>query len=571
MPVQAGLSVLEVYTRVTPALRAAPTSVAGFVGLTRRGVPGRPVRLTGADQFADRFGGHWPDSYLPAAVTGFYGNGGRTGHVVRVVGAGAAAAAVTLADRHLRPSLRVTAGYRGDPDPGAWAAAIRLDVRDDPKATTTVTAVTETATVRLASLAGIEVGSVLRLPTGHHEVTAADRTARTVTVAGAPGPLAPGVTVTTAEFRLVVRCRDETTGEFGVVEDWCGLAMRPGSPDHVVERINHPSTGSRYVRVAGAGDDPPATGAGFTLAGGADGTPSAGDLAIGLSALDTVSVQLVAVPDAHLFPDATAQIARHAIDYCAARGDCVYVGSAPDRADGDSPGEYVAAIQAYGKRFHTAYGALYAPWLMVTDPSSTGDAPIRAVPPDGHVLGVYARTEQERGVFRSPAGESATIRGTLALTTSFNDSQHDDLVKLGRVNGIRAAGTGMPFVAASRTLSTDHRWLSVGTRLLFNFVKTTLRDGLRFVRHEPHTEELRRAVRLHVVTPFLLGLWRQAAFGYGTPSQAFTVKCDAENNPPSDVDSGNFRVEVSLYPASPAETVHLVVGQRPTGGTAAEL
>lgn len=498
MPVQAGLSVLEVYTRVTPALRAAPTSVAGFVGLTRRGVPGKPARLTGVDQFTDRFGGHWPDSYLSYAVTGFYGNGGRTGHVVRVVGAGAAAATVTLTDRHHRPSLRVTAGYRGDPDPGAWAAAIRLDVQDDPKAT--------------------------------------------------------------AEFRLVVRCRDEETGEFGVVEDWCGLAMRPGSPDHVVERINHPRTGSRYVRVAGVGDDPPATGADFALAGGADGTPSAGDLAIGLSALDTVAVQLVAVPDAHLFPDATAQIARHAIDYCAARGDCVYVGSAPD-------GEYVATTQAYGERFHTAYGALYAPWLVVADPAGTS----RAIPPDGHVLGVYARTEQERGVFRSPAGEGATIRGALALTASLNDSQHDDLVKLGRVNGIRTTGTGTPFVAASRTLSTDHRWLSVGTRLLFNFVKATLRDGLRFVRHEPHTEELRKAVRLHVVTPFLLGLWRQAAFGHGSPSQAFTVKCDAENNPPSDVDRGNFRVEVSLYPASPAETVHLVVGQRPTGGTAAEL
>jgi phage tail sheath protein FI len=110
----------------------------------------------------------------------------------------------------------------------------------------------------------------------------------------------------------------------------------------------------------------------------------------------------------------------------------------------------------------------------------------------------------------------------------------------------------------------------VNTRLLFNFVKTTLRDGLHFVRQEPHTEALRKMVRLNVITPFLLGLWRQGAFGSDPAMHVFTVKCDAENNPPSDVDLGLFRVEVFFYPVRPAETVHIIVGQQPGGGSAAE-
>lgn len=490
MPRQTGRNVLEVDTRAIPALRAAPRSVAGFVGLTRRGIPGRPVRLTSLDQFADRFGG---DGYLPHAVAGFFRNGGRAGYVVRVTGAGARAAAATLTDRLARPSLRVTAGYRGDPDPGAWAEAIRLDVQDDP----------------------------------------------------------------TAEFRLVIHHQDKE------VENWPGLTMAPGSAGYVADRLNHPRTGSRHIRVAVVGDDPPVAGT-HPLTGGSDGTPQAGDLVIALSALDIMAVQLVAVPDAHLFHDNAARVARHAIDYCAARGDCVYVGSAPDRVDGDSPGQYVASTRAYAARLRSAgaYGALYAPWLVVP---GTGATPFRTVPPDGHVLGVYARTEQERGVFRAPAGDAATVRGVLALTASWRDPQHD-LLTSARVNGIRATGNGTPSLAASRTLSTDPRWRHVGTRLLFNHVKATLRDGLRFVCLEPNTKELRETVRLHVVTPFLLDLWRQGAFGSGSPGQVFTIRCDAEND--SDMD---FRVEVTLYPGSPAEIVRIMVGQRPAGGATAEL
>jgi hypothetical protein len=604
MPLQVGVNVTEVDGRASPALQAAPTSVAAFVGRTRRGVPHQAVRVTSLDQFARRLGGHHPDGYLPQSVTGFFLNGGREAHVVRVVGAGSLPAGVVLNDRQgaPAPSLRLTAGYRGAADPGPWAHALRVDVRDDPRATTTVAAAAlATATaLQLVSTSGVDVGTVLRIASTtvlFRAVTAVDPATRTVTLGTATGEaVALGVAVTSSEFRLVVRQQDAVTGSFPVAETWGSLSMQPGSPDYVLDRLNHPFTGSRYLRVtdlstSGPGVDLPAVISGVALTGGNETAAAAGDLLgdaaahTGLHALDTAAVQLLAVPDAHtLAPVGRALVTRGALDYAAARGDCMYVGSAPDRgapagvvpkssSDYDETvAHYTQAVKEYAAQLQGAkvYGALYAPWILVADPAGVGPTPVRFVPPDGHVMGVYARTEQERGIHKAPAGDAATVRGAMSLSAGFSAAEHDDLVRIGRTNGILSPGGRSPAVAASRTLSTDTRWQFVNVRLLFNFVKATLRDGLRFVRQEPHTDALRKTVRFNMITPFLLGLWRQGAFGADPAELVFTVKCDAENNPPSDVDLGLFTVEVYFYPVRPAETVHIVVGQQPGGGSVAE-
>jgi phage tail sheath protein FI len=604
MPLQVGVNVTEVDGRASPVLQAAPTSVAAFVGRTRRGVPNQAVRVTSLDQFAVRFGGHHSNGYLPQSVFGFFLNGGREAYIVRVTGAGSLPAQVILNDRQGTPAatLRVTAGYRGAADPGVWAHALRIDVRDDPRVTTTVSAAAAaTATaLQLASTAGVDVGTVLRIAsttTLFRVVTAVDPATRTVTIGTATGEaVATGVAVTSAEFRLVIRQQDPATGAFNVAETWPNLSMQPGSADYVLDRLNHPVTGSRYVTVgdlsaAGPGVDLPAIISGVALTGGAETAAAAGDLVgdtaahTGLHALDTAAVQLLAVPDVHLLaPAGRALATRGALDYAAARGDCMYVGSAPDRgfpagvtpksaSDYDETvAHYTETVKAYSAQFQGSkvYGAMHAPWILVADPAGVGPAPVRFVPPDGHIMGVYARIEQERGIHKAPAGDAATIRGAMALSADFSAGEHDDLVRNGRTNGILSPGGRSPTVAASRTLSTDPRWQFVNIRLLFNFVKTTLRDGLRFVRQEPHTEALRKMVRFNVITPFLLGLWRQGAFGSDPAEQVFTVKCDAENNPPSDVDLGLFKVEVYFYPVRPAETVHIIVGQQPAGGSAAE-
>ena len=44
---------------------------------------------------------------------------------------------------------------------------------------------------------------------------------------------------------------------------------------------------------------------------------------------------------------------------------------------------------------------------------------------------------------------------------------------------------------------------------------------LLFHAQEVHSEELRRRVKFNTVTPFLLGLWRQGAFGSDAPEMVF--------------------------------------------------
>jgi phage tail sheath protein FI len=608
MAVNVGVNVIEVDGRASPTIQAAPTSVAAFLGVTERGVPNRPLRITSPQQFGDRFGGYRADAFLAYAIDGFFLNGGREAYVNRVVGAGSTPAALTLNNRlgAPTPALRISAGYRNEADPGLWGERLRVDVRDDPRGQSALQAAAPgpATSAVLLNVSGFQVGSVVRFVDGattvHRKLIDVVPLTRTISwTAPIAAGLTAAATATTAEFRLILRYQPTAASDFAVVEDWRRLSMETDSADYAAGRINHAFTGSRYVTVAdlsaatGSGEENPAVISNQPLTGSVENAPAATDylgsaaLKTGYRAFDTLQIQLLAVPDAHrLVPAARDQVVRGALDYCAsdARGDAMFVGSAPDRGApaGVTPralsdytqleSAYPATVKGYSATFQAAkvFGALYTPFIRVADPIGPGPAPALFIPADGHVMGVYARTEQERGIFKAPAGNAAQVRGALAVSSAFTDVEHTDLVRVGFVNGIRfTAGTGIT-VAASRTLSTDTRWWFVGVRLLFNFVKASLRDGLRFVRQEPHSEQLRRAVRFNVVTPFLLGLWRQGAFGSGAPEEVFSVKCDAENNPPTEVNLGNFKVEVYFYPSRPAETILVVVGQQPSGASASE-
>src|SRR5262245_8612531 len=128
MALDIGVNVVEVDGLSSPTIEAAPTSVAAFLGLTERGAPNHPARITNLQQFRDRFGDHRDDGYLAYAIEGFFLNGGREAYVNRVVGAGSVAASATLNNRvapTAGPALRVAAGYRGREAPGEWGGRLR--------------------------------------------------------------------------------------------------------------------------------------------------------------------------------------------------------------------------------------------------------------------------------------------------------------------------------------------------------------------------------------------------------------------------------------------------------------
>ena len=83
------------------------------------------------------------------------------------------------------------------------------------------------------------------------------------------------------------------------------------------------------------------------------------------------------------------------VDYCDSRNDCFAILDIPEGLD---PTEALSARKELGG----TNGACYYPWGKVIDPLGS-DGKLRLVPPSGHVMGVYARTDRERGVHKAPA------------------------------------------------------------------------------------------------------------------------------------------------------------------------
>lgn len=435
---------------------------------------------------------------------------------------------------------------------GAFGAFAVQGFFDNGGATACVTRVVDVA---VATAADLDLGTSLTVTAGYRGTPD-------------PGVWGNGVevqvranAVVNTAYDLLVRYRG------AVVETWEKLTLNPpvGGPTRRPDRvINDSFTGSRYITVtvpSGATGNPTATANFAALENGVDdglaGNPLEAALAGAFARFDTFDVQLVACPES-----TAATVVTAGLTYCENRGDCLFLGATP-------PGIDAAAARTYGQGFqgNKVYGALYYPWIEVLDPRGGGQV---TIPPTGHVMGVYARIDQQRGIWKAPAGNEARVLGALATESALSDVDHTDLVKSGSVNAIRfIPGAGI-VVDSSRTLSTNTLWLYVNVRLLFNFVKTSLKYGLRWVVQEPNTEELWKKVKVNTVTPFLMGLWRKGAFGPGAADQVFTVKCDADNNPPANIQQGIFTVEVFFYPSRPAETVVIVVGQQEGASSASE-
>ncbi len=209
------------------------------------------------------------------------------------------------------------------------------------------------------------------------------------------------------------------------------------------------------------------------------------------------------------------------------------------------------------------YGAYYFPWIKVFDPASGGEI---FVPPSGHMAGIYARSDAERGVHKAPANE--IVRGALDLKYNITKGEQDLLNPKG-INCIRNFPNRGIRVWGARTISSDPEWRYVNVRRLFNMVEQSIENGTQWVVFEPNDQKLWKRVNRNI-TAFLLRVWRDGALFGETPEQAFFVKCDNETNPPEVIDAGQLVVEIGMCPTKPAEFVIFRIGQLPTGGDISE-
>jgi phage tail sheath protein FI len=209
---------------------------------------------------------------------------------------------------------------------------------------------------------------------------------------------------------------------------------------------------------------------------------------------------------------------------------------------------------------NSANSAFYFPWVQVFDPQL---GMTRAFPPCGFVAGIYAATDTARGVWKAPAGIDAGLTGEAGLTTTLTDLQNGTLNSQG-INCLRNFRAYGDVVWGARTLQgsdqVGSQWKYVPIRRLALFLESSLYDGTQWVVFEPNDETLWGQIRLNIGA-FLQGLFLQGAFQGTTPSQAYFVKCDAENNPQASIDQGVVNVLVGFAPLYPAEFVVIQIQQ----------
>jgi phage tail sheath protein FI len=288
----------------------------------------------------------------------------------------------------------------------------------------------------------------------------------------------------------------------------------------------------------------------MALAGGCDdpAAPGAGDFSGEPAGLRTELQGLVALEadryaDVALVhaPAANASVASELIAHCEKMRYRFAV------LDSDSGTADVRSLDPRATIRDTPRAAFYAPWIDVADPQSGAR---RLVPPGGHVLGLYARTDATRGVFKAPAGD--TLRGVAGLQVDLTAREHA-LLNLRGVNVIRRLREAIAVMGA-RTLSSDPRWTYVGVRRLLIFLERSIDLGTQWVVFEPNAAPLWTQVR-DSIRGFLQSVWLDGALLGSTPEEAFVVRCDETTMTPDDIAAGRLVCEIGVAPLKPAEFI----------------
>lgn len=497
-------------------------------------------------------------------------------------------------------------------DPGAWGNCLRVLVADDEPLLETSAPFGGAAgdpTLELASGVGIESGTVLEfydvaggVETVLFQQKVTGRIGSIVSFgpAGLDDLVPPGTRVRTHEFRLTVECvrvhprtgREEVDADMS--ETFRNLSLDPRHSRYVVTVIGAPGPDregeSNLVKVSdrGAataeddlrlGPDPlvhtvggQELALGRFLTGGDDdiGNLVSGDFVgvddvdpddrTGLHALKNIEdVNIVAMPGR------TAQVEQNAlVNHCVEMRYRVAVLDS-------RPGDGIAEVQEHRNLYDTRYAALYYPWLQIPDPFPRNPRAQQPVdlPPSGHVIGIYARSDNTRGVHKAPANE--VVRGITGIEVKLTKGEHDVLNprNINVIRDFREQGRAIR-VWGARVVTSESDWRYLNVRRLFNFVEHSLDRGTQWVVFEPNDHRLWARLG-QSVSSFLSLLWKEGALMGRTPEEAYFVKADETTMTQDDIDAGRLVMLIGIAPVKPAEFVIIRIGQWAGGSSVQEL
>jgi phage tail sheath protein FI len=523
-----GVYVEEVASGSRP-IEGVGTSVAAFVGLAPTGPLNEPTLVTNWSQYVSAFGEFTDGYYLAHSVYGFFNNGGSAAYVVRVGGSSDGAP--------------VESANGGSPASVAGSGARAALTAGEPKQLGTFS-VSATGSAPSGGAITVEVADPESDSSAERfklNVKDGDKTVESFDVSARKGARTYVVTQVKERSKLIT-----------VTE--AAPAAQLARPDNQTVTLPVPSPAAAVAVPAKGVDDESHPGPAEYLGDSADRTGFGG-----LEAVDEVSIVAV--------PDLMAAYQRGAIDlegvkavqlgliaHCELMGDRVAVIDPP-------PGLKAREVQVWRQEtagYDSKYAALYYPWIKSFDPA-TGQA--RMVPPSGHISGIWARSDSERGVHKAPANE--VVRGAVDLEYQVTRGEQDMLNPLG-INCIRAfPGRGIR-VWGARTLSSDPAWRYLNVRRYFNYLEESILIGTQWVVFEPNDHNLWARIRRNI-SAFLVNEWRSGALFGQRAEEAYYVKCDEETNPPESVDVGRVICEIGIAPVKPAEFVIFRLAQFSSG------
>ncbi|MDP9793198.1 phage tail sheath protein FI [Catenuloplanes nepalensis] len=413
-------------------------------------------------------------------------------------------------------------------------------------------------------------GAIVQADNGTRPVVRTVRTIGPDTLTFDPpltGPLFEGDRLVLIEGEVAVRAVDPVSGEV-TEETFPNLRLdgdeRLGLASVLASRsaLVRATTGADgLVRVPTADGDSlllASTGGWVPLSGGDDGlaTLSPADFAgvdggsgarTGVVALEDVDeIAIVAVPGIW-----AGSVQSALITHCEFLKDRFAI---LDPRDGLS----IEGVQEFREPFDTSYAALYYPWLVAPDPVTGGDVEL---PPSGHLAGIYARVDVERGVHKAPA--NAIVRGIRLRDGLAQDvtRRHQDLLNPRGINALRFFPGQGHRVWGARTLSADPAWRYINVRRLFLFIEESIDEGTQWVVFEPNAEPLWALVK-QTVENFLGTVWRSGALAGTTQDEAFFVACDRTTMTEDDILNGRLVCVVGVAPVRPAEFVIFRIHQQ---------
>lgn len=563
-----GVYVEEFDSGPTP-MQGVGTSVAGFVGVTERGpISGAPVLVTGPADFKRKFGGYLHESefgdyrFLAHAVNHFFINGGSKAFVVRVAPSDAVVAKAQCAE-----------GKEGVIDlqarnPGTWGNSLIVTFKDAIGSKTQILEDLGDAKYRLKNATGFAVGDVVAVE-GLDEVQYNVVKTTTGNLITFESPFEGNVTDENLLPKITIRvCELDVVIDWdGDIEKYSGASFNAYSPSFIEKILEksemvslkaQPSEGAvapidvirqafgkegEEIKISFSGGSngsaPSLTDADFI---GTDNGPGS---RTGIQAfLDNTDVNIMAVPGI-----VSADVQLSLVAHCEKLGSRFAVLDMPMTA------KTVADIMAHRDIVDSDYCAMYHPWLQVFDPLDKKDT---FIPPSGSIMGIYARSDNSRGVHKAPANE--VVANCTGLFVNYNVAEQDLLNPKG-VNLIRKfPGAGIR-VWGARTASSKPLWKYINVRRLFIYLEESIKANTNWVVFEPNDATLWSRVK-RTIELFLEGVWRTGALVGGSPADAFFVDIGPNTMSKDDIDNGRLICIIGVAPVKPAEFVIFRITQK---------